>query len=548
MARFPRILSETGPWCLVLLTVFGSIPSRLQAQGTSKPEIVAVLDLESRGASALEAAGLTERLREEILKTGRFTIADRSNIDAALNELALQQTGCTSQECAVRVGRFLGVRKIVVGRVIKYNSQRWQISAQMIDVETTETLQAESIIHEGDFVSLLRTGIATLASKLAGLTATPVVPSPSPSRSPAVGVGDLYIATTPPGAEIVLDGKGRKERSDVLLKGIPAGDHNVVVSKDYLGAAGTVTVVPGKVARLELSLEPKPGSLLVTTQPFGAQIILDGREIGTSPVRTEVPAGRYRLEIRLRGYASVDRWMEVIPGRDNEVDVTLQPSGIVKFYRLDPEATIEIDNVQMQAANQEIALPPGEYRITISRPGYHPMSKHVGLRAGETVTLSANLTPTPTTLEKMKREAVESCKSRVEFGTSDSPSSFFHTSGWYLLWPIYPFWSTTYVTQMTDCNNAYGATAELDLLLFVAHNHIQLQTDFARGGGEYLSSLGALLGCTDTERRELAEITQLNFESYLISPDSTPIAYLQRLKSILRQSPTLAEHCSYVSS
>jgi hypothetical protein len=147
------------------------------AQPAESKELIAVLDLDMEGGSKVEASGLTDRLREALLKSGQFTLVDRSNMDAVLDELALQQTGCTSQECAVQVGRILGVRKIIVGKVTKFSAELWQVSCLVLDVETSEPLRTESVIHEGGFVPLLRTGIVDLAGKLAG--AAPALTSPT---------------------------------------------------------------------------------------------------------------------------------------------------------------------------------------------------------------------------------------------------------------------------------------------------------------------------------------------------------------------------------
>jgi hypothetical protein len=121
-------------------------------------------------------------------------LVDRSQMNKILDEQALQQTGCTTSECAVQVGKILGVRKIVTGRVTKIEDTLWLISAQMVDVETAETQRAESQQHEGNFRTLLSTGIGLLATKIAqgGPARKPDVaalaaqlPPPAPAPAPA---------------------------------------------------------------------------------------------------------------------------------------------------------------------------------------------------------------------------------------------------------------------------------------------------------------------------------------------------------------------------
>jgi TolB-like protein len=167
------------------------------AQAPAKPattatnagqELVAVMDLEPINSTKVQAIAISDRLREELLKTHKFVLVNRDQMDAVLNEQALQQTGCTSSECAVKVGQVLGVRKLVTGRVLKLDDTHWQLSATIIDVETAQTLSSESIQYEGDFFALLQTGIVGLSAKLSGQ------PTPAVASAPVAAV----IGTLPP--------------------------------------------------------------------------------------------------------------------------------------------------------------------------------------------------------------------------------------------------------------------------------------------------------------------------------------------------------------
>ena len=146
------------------LLVLGVAPALGQDGEKTK---VAVLDLEVVGVSKAEASAMSERLREEMLRSGRFILVDRSRLEAVIEEQSLQQTTCQGESCAVAVGRVLGVSQIVTGKANKIGSDVWQVSALLLDVNTAETIGAESVLHEGTFVDLLRTGIPELGRKLA---------------------------------------------------------------------------------------------------------------------------------------------------------------------------------------------------------------------------------------------------------------------------------------------------------------------------------------------------------------------------------------------
>jgi hypothetical protein len=130
-------------------------------------ELIAVLDIDPvGGASKAEALAMSERLREELLRTGKFTMIDRSELNKVMDEQALQQTGLTNQERAVQVGKVLGAHRLISGRAIKVADDLWLVSGTMVDVETAEIISAESIRYKGDMFSLLDTAIASLATRL----------------------------------------------------------------------------------------------------------------------------------------------------------------------------------------------------------------------------------------------------------------------------------------------------------------------------------------------------------------------------------------------
>ncbi len=189
--------------CLLFCAV---ISATALAQDTEK-ELIAVLDLRGVKADEPEVAALTDRLREVLLKTGRYTLVDRSQMEAILDEQALQQTVCTEQECAVQVGRILGVRKIIAGKVVKISEGAWLLSVMMVDVETAETVKVESIRHRGDYFTLLDEKMPHLSAALAGSSeASQATPAGAAATQPTSGAGDTLAKAdtappTPPAAQ-----------------------------------------------------------------------------------------------------------------------------------------------------------------------------------------------------------------------------------------------------------------------------------------------------------------------------------------------------------
>lgn len=151
-------------WDIVLL-LFLTVSSFAE---DIKPNI-AVMELEGNGVSKTDLGGLSNRLRTELFKTGKFNVIERSRVDEILKEQGFQQTGCTNATCAVEVGQLIGVEKIVVGNVDKVG-QIYSIDIRMVDVGTAriEKVAAEDC-DACTIGEVLKETIYTVARILSGI-------------------------------------------------------------------------------------------------------------------------------------------------------------------------------------------------------------------------------------------------------------------------------------------------------------------------------------------------------------------------------------------
>jgi len=87
--------------------------------------------------SSAESSFVAEFFRGDLTQYKVFAVIDRSNMDKILAEQGFQQTGCTTAECAIQMGKLLNVQKIVNGKVGKLVN-RYIITISIIDVESGE--------------------------------------------------------------------------------------------------------------------------------------------------------------------------------------------------------------------------------------------------------------------------------------------------------------------------------------------------------------------------------------------------------------------------
>jgi curli biogenesis system outer membrane secretion channel CsgG len=85
------------------------------------------LEFEANGVSFGDAQTISNKYQGELIKSGLFQVIERSEMSNILKEQGLQQSGCVSTECAIKIGQLLGVTWLLaaLGMSAKYTrSQR----------------------------------------------------------------------------------------------------------------------------------------------------------------------------------------------------------------------------------------------------------------------------------------------------------------------------------------------------------------------------------------------------------------------------------------
>jgi len=108
---------------------------------------IAVVDFDAQNVPLTEASVVSDFIRTNLVRIGKFRVVERKRMELILAEQGFQQTGCTTSECAVQIGKILNVEKIIVGKLVKSFSL-YYIMADMIDVETGEIVLSRKASRE----------------------------------------------------------------------------------------------------------------------------------------------------------------------------------------------------------------------------------------------------------------------------------------------------------------------------------------------------------------------------------------------------------------
>ncbi len=134
----------------------------------------------------------------------------------------------------------------------------------------------------------------------------------------------LKIESVPSGAKIFIDGRDARMRTPVTIRGLSKGAHRVRLQKSgFAEAERVIQIEKDQVYKIQAELTKESGSLLVDSEPRGAEIFLNGRSTQrkTPYVFSSLAPNDYTIQLRLGGYR--DKFAAVSIKSDMQKDVSL---------------------------------------------------------------------------------------------------------------------------------------------------------------------------------------------------------------------------------
>lgn len=158
---------------------------------------------------------------------------------------------------------------------------------------------------------------------------------------------------------------------------LEAGFHRLEAREDkHVSSAKDVEIKNGMKADINLPA-PTPilGSFELNTNPAGAQVIIDNKDMGTTPFLTnDLLIGNHKVEVVKKGYRT--EYLDVLINEGKKtterIDLTDFCSAVVSA--VPSYARIEVDGTT-SSSPYKMNLVAGNYRIKVSARGYTPYSK-----------------------------------------------------------------------------------------------------------------------------------------------------------------------------
>ena len=190
---------------------------------------------------------------------------------------------------------------------------------------------------DGEFVELAKRKINALKKGGAKPSIVDVIPQ-SDHTKPS---GSLKISSDPTDALVLLDGNPMGN-TDMETSGIDIGKRKLELKKDCFETKTTeVFIKANQQVILNLKLKASCGAISVTSNPAGADILMNEKLMGVTPAElTELMDGTHTISLKKAGY---EEWK-------NTVTVKAGKTVLIKADRLKPAVMVKLPSQQPMTA------------------------------------------------------------------------------------------------------------------------------------------------------------------------------------------------------
>jgi serine/threonine protein kinase/formylglycine-generating enzyme required for sulfatase activity len=188
--------------------------------------------------------------------------------------------------------------------------------------------------------------------------------------------GALKIQSDPAGAQFSLrsdDGQVLREgAAPATISNLPTGKYALSAKRDDWEMRDAVEIQRGEMARKTFAFVN--GTLSVTSEPPGAEILVDGSVRGRTPLQIEIPARSHELVARLTAWTDERRSLVVKAQRENSVHFVFA-NGSVKITSAPGGATVLANGRELGQTPIVIEeVKPGAVTYELRLTGYKPTS------------------------------------------------------------------------------------------------------------------------------------------------------------------------------
>jgi formylglycine-generating enzyme required for sulfatase activity len=198
------------------------------------------------------------------------------------------------------------------------------------------------------------------------------------------GWSDVFISSIPQGAVVSVGGK--PAGNTPLKIELPEGNHRLQISAEGFKTWQTqLTVKPNQPQSLkDIQLQAADGTLALQTRPAGANITIDEKFVGKTPLTVKLSANtEHEVRISKAGYENESHRVQVPTEQTKKLTVDLTPiMGIIRFVVEPSDAQLVLDGKNKGQVPRELELVAVSHQLEILKKGYKPYRTRITPRPG----------------------------------------------------------------------------------------------------------------------------------------------------------------------